>query len=164
MISETKRSHAFKTCSFLPSFLLCSSHQILFLFFYFSLQIRLCNVDELLGLWSGISFLIKTTTTLSPFLVVHAMAAEAALFFSVASVVEDVLQQHGPRLKDLDLESRKAEEAGTFPLLLFFLGFHQNSVLEFLIILIITCENSSFSIFFLSMVVALTEFWWVSIC
>ncbi|KAH1078940.1 hypothetical protein GLYMA_19G213600v4 [Glycine max] len=41
------------------------------------------------------------------------MAAEAALFFSVASVVEDVLQQHGPRLKDLDLESRKAEEAAS---------------------------------------------------
>lgn len=36
----------------------------------------------------------------------------AALSFSVASVVEDVLQQHGTRLKDLDLESRKAEEAG----------------------------------------------------
>ncbi|KAK7269648.1 hypothetical protein RIF29_22382 [Crotalaria pallida] len=35
----------------------------------------------------------------------------AALSFSVASVVEDVLQQHGTRLKDLDLESRKAEEA-----------------------------------------------------
>ncbi|XP_057427423.1 kinesin-like protein KIN-14I [Lotus japonicus] len=34
----------------------------------------------------------------------------AALSFSVASVVENVLQQHG-RLKDLDLESRKAEEA-----------------------------------------------------
>ncbi|KAL2345451.1 hypothetical protein Fmac_006736 [Flemingia macrophylla] len=41
------------------------------------------------------------------------MAAEAALFFSVASVVEDVLQQHGPRLKDLDLESRKTEEAAS---------------------------------------------------
>ncbi|ESW35145.1 hypothetical protein PHAVU_001G210500 [Phaseolus vulgaris] len=41
------------------------------------------------------------------------MAAEAALFFSVASVVEDVLQQHGHRLKDLDLESRKAEEAAS---------------------------------------------------
>ncbi|KAK7284615.1 hypothetical protein RJT34_19364 [Clitoria ternatea] len=41
------------------------------------------------------------------------MAAEAALFFSVASVVEDVLQQHGPRLKDLDWESRKAEEAAS---------------------------------------------------
>ncbi|KAK2457129.1 P-loop nucleoside triphosphate hydrolase superfamily protein with CH (Calponiny) domain-containing protein [Trifolium repens] len=35
----------------------------------------------------------------------------AALSFSVASVVEDVLQQHGTRLKDLDLESRKSEEA-----------------------------------------------------
>lgn len=42
----------------------------------------------------------------------------AALSFSVASVVEDVLQQHGTRLKDLDLESRKAEEAGNFPLFL----------------------------------------------
>ncbi|RDY09590.1 Kinesin-like protein KIN-14I [Mucuna pruriens] len=41
------------------------------------------------------------------------MAAEAALFFSVASVVEDVLQQHGSRLKDLDFESRKAEEAAS---------------------------------------------------
>ncbi|KAJ4850345.1 Kinesin-like protein KIN-14I, partial [Turnera subulata] len=36
-----------------------------------------------------------------------------ALSFSVASVVEDVLQQHGNRLKDLDLESRKAEEAAS---------------------------------------------------
>lgn len=53
----------------------------------------------------------------------------AAFSFSVASVVEDVLQQHGTRLKDLDLESRKAEEAGNFPL--FFLGFCQNSVFEF---------------------------------
>ncbi|CAL0320851.1 unnamed protein product [Lupinus luteus] len=35
----------------------------------------------------------------------------AALSFTVASVVENVLQQHGTRLKDLDLESRKAEEA-----------------------------------------------------
>ncbi|CAL5208873.1 unnamed protein product [Lathyrus oleraceus] len=35
----------------------------------------------------------------------------AAFSFSVASVVEDVLQQHGTRLKDLDLESRKSEEA-----------------------------------------------------
>ncbi|XP_028781901.1 kinesin-like protein KIN-14I [Neltuma alba] len=41
------------------------------------------------------------------------MAAEGALSFSVASVVEDVLQQHGTRLKDLDLESRKAEEAAS---------------------------------------------------
>ncbi|KAI4349700.1 hypothetical protein L6164_010262 [Bauhinia variegata] len=41
------------------------------------------------------------------------MAAEAALSFSVASVVEDVLQQHGNRMKDLDLESRRAEEAAS---------------------------------------------------
>ncbi|KAJ9171773.1 hypothetical protein P3X46_015091 [Hevea brasiliensis] len=42
------------------------------------------------------------------------MAGEGALMsFSVASVVEDVLQQHGNRLRDLDLESRKAEEAAS---------------------------------------------------
>ncbi|XP_039013930.1 kinesin-like protein KIN-14I isoform X2 [Hibiscus syriacus] len=39
------------------------------------------------------------------------MAAERLLSFSVASVVEDVLQQQCNRSKDLDLESRKAEEA-----------------------------------------------------
>ncbi|GFZ04542.1 P-loop nucleoside triphosphate hydrolases superfamily protein with CH (Calponin Homology) domain-containing protein [Actinidia rufa] len=39
------------------------------------------------------------------------MAAEGALSFSVASVVEDVLHQHGIRSRDLDLESRRAEEA-----------------------------------------------------
>ncbi|KAK1560159.1 hypothetical protein Q3G72_022996 [Acer saccharum] len=43
------------------------------------------------------------------------MAGEGALSFSVASVVEDVLQQHGTRLRDLDLESRKAEEAVESP-------------------------------------------------
>lgn len=41
---------------------------------------------------------------------------ERTLSFSVASVVEDVLQQHGNRLGNggggLDLESRRAEEAG----------------------------------------------------
>lgn len=42
-----------------------------------------------------------------------AATAEGALSFSVAEVVEDVLQQHGNRLRGLDLESRKAEEAGT---------------------------------------------------
>ncbi|KAG8663553.1 kinesin-like protein KIN-14I isoform X2 [Manihot esculenta] len=42
------------------------------------------------------------------------MAGDGALMsFSVASVVEDVLQQHGNRLGDLDLESRKAEEAAS---------------------------------------------------
>lgn len=48
------------------------------------------------------------------------MAAEGMLSFSVASVVEDVLQQHGNRSKDLDLESRKAEEAGTLNSFCFF--------------------------------------------
>ncbi|KAH9730627.1 kinesin-like protein KIN-14I [Citrus sinensis] len=41
------------------------------------------------------------------------MAGEGRLSFSVASVVEDVLQQHGNRPRDLDLESRKAEEAAS---------------------------------------------------
>lgn len=41
------------------------------------------------------------------------MAAEGVLSFSVASVVEDVLQQHNIRSRDLDLDSRRAEEAGT---------------------------------------------------
>ncbi|XP_038996449.1 kinesin-like protein KIN-14I [Hibiscus syriacus] len=41
------------------------------------------------------------------------MAAEGTLSFSVASVVEDVLQQHGNRSRDLDLESRKAELAAS---------------------------------------------------
>ncbi|KAK4482151.1 hypothetical protein RD792_009292 [Penstemon davidsonii] len=35
----------------------------------------------------------------------------AMLSFSVASVVEDVLQQHGIRARDLDLDARRAEEA-----------------------------------------------------
>ncbi|XP_058738847.1 kinesin-like protein KIN-14I [Vicia villosa] len=39
------------------------------------------------------------------------MESEASVSFSAASLVEDVLQQHGHRLKDLDLEYRKAEEA-----------------------------------------------------
>lgn len=42
------------------------------------------------------------------------MMADGTLSFSVVEVVEDVLQQHGTRLRDLDLASRKAEEAGNF--------------------------------------------------
>ncbi|KAK4351717.1 hypothetical protein RND71_031030 [Anisodus tanguticus] len=41
------------------------------------------------------------------------MAADGALSFSVASVVEDVLQQHGNRSRNLDLDARRAEEAAT---------------------------------------------------
>lgn len=41
------------------------------------------------------------------------MAAEGPLSFSVASVMEDVLQQHDNRPQDLDLDSRRAEEAAT---------------------------------------------------
>lgn len=40
------------------------------------------------------------------------MAPEANFSISMASVVEDVLQQHRSRLSDNDLASRKAEEAG----------------------------------------------------
>ncbi|GAV66366.1 Kinesin domain-containing protein/CH domain-containing protein [Cephalotus follicularis] len=39
------------------------------------------------------------------------MATGQALVFNVASFVEDVLKQHGTRLSDIDLVSRKAEEA-----------------------------------------------------
>jgi len=42
------------------------------------------------------------------------MAASEALTISVVSVVEDVLQKHGNPPKGLDLESRRAEEAGKF--------------------------------------------------
>lgn len=42
------------------------------------------------------------------------MESEPSVSFSAASLVEDVLQQHGHGLKDLDLEFRKAEEAGIF--------------------------------------------------
>lgn len=41
-------------------------------------------------------------------------AIEGALPFSMASVVEDVLQQHGNRSRGLDLDARRAEEAGNF--------------------------------------------------
>ncbi|KAG0481012.1 hypothetical protein HPP92_011870 [Vanilla planifolia] len=38
------------------------------------------------------------------------MASEGLLSISVASVLEDVLKEHGKRLSDMDLASRKAEE------------------------------------------------------
>ena len=59
------------------------------------------------------------------------MAGEGGtLSFSVASVVEDVLQQHGNRLGDLDLESRKAEEAGSF--IFFPFSLHCSGTIHFL--------------------------------
>lgn len=39
-------------------------------------------------------------------------AVEDAFSFSMASVVEDVLQQHENRSRDLDFDARRAEEAG----------------------------------------------------
>lgn len=47
------------------------------------------------------------------FLTEFGMAAIGGeLSFSVASVVEDVLQQHGNRSRSLDFDARRAEEAG----------------------------------------------------
>jgi hypothetical protein len=46
------------------------------------------------------------------------MASETSLSFSVASVVEDVLQQHGHPLKHLDFDSRIAQQAGTYFLII----------------------------------------------
>lgn len=54
------------------------------------------------------------------------MATEPALPFSIVSVVEDVLQKHGSRLSDIDLASRKAEEACKYlisPFFFFFIFF-----------------------------------------
>lgn len=39
------------------------------------------------------------------------MTTEQVLTFNVASVVADVLQKHGPRFSDINLASRKADEA-----------------------------------------------------
>ncbi|XP_020254915.1 kinesin-like protein KIN-14Q isoform X1 [Asparagus officinalis] len=41
------------------------------------------------------------------------MDSEGIISMSVASVVEDVIKQHGTRLSDIDLASRRAEEAAT---------------------------------------------------
>lgn len=40
------------------------------------------------------------------------MATHGILSISMASVIENVLKDHGTRLSDKDLASRKAEEAG----------------------------------------------------
>ena len=68
------------------------------------------------------------------------MAAEGALSFSVASVVEDVLHQHGIRSRDLDLESRRAEEAGNF-IFIFILNFTILTVqtLKFYVVMTFLC-------------------------
>lgn len=51
------------------------------------------------------------------------MATSEALSFNVASVVEDVLQQHGGRPRGIDLDSRRAEAAGIISLLFQFSFF-----------------------------------------
>jgi len=55
------------------------------------------------------------------------MASEGVFSISVVSVMEEVLKQHGTRLSDINLASRKAEEAGDFPSLFYsflFLSFY----------------------------------------
>lgn len=47
------------------------------------------------------------------------MASEGMVAVSLASVVEDVLKQHGTKLSDVNLASRKAGEAGERLLLCF---------------------------------------------
>lgn len=47
------------------------------------------------------------------------MATEQVFPFSVASVVEDVLQQHGVRPRNIVLASKKAEEDCMFLVFLF---------------------------------------------
>ena len=42
------------------------------------------------------------------------MAPENLLSFSVASVVDDVLQRHSARPREIDMASRMSEEAGNF--------------------------------------------------
>lgn len=49
--------------------------------------------------------------------------AAAILSLSAAAVVEDVLRQHGCRLSDRDLASRRAEEAGAVRARLFLFRF-----------------------------------------
>lgn len=48
------------------------------------------------------------------------MATEQVIPLSVASLVEDVLHQHGARTKQLDLASRKTEEACMLHFFFFF--------------------------------------------
>ena len=47
------------------------------------------------------------------------MATGQVLPFSIASVVEDLLQQHGVHLRDIELASKKAEEECMFFVILF---------------------------------------------
>lgn len=72
---------------------------------------------------------IKRRISLSPFsLPFLKMAAsgsgsgreDGGMRLTVASVMEDVLQQHGNGLRDHDLDSRRAEEAGKYPFIIYF--------------------------------------------
>lgn len=70
------------------------------------------------------------------------MASDGMFSISVASVVEDVLQQHGTRLSDNDLASRKAEEAGLMILNWRFPRF------EFEFCVLLETEQVIFKVFF----------------
>lgn len=64
------------------------------------------------------------------------MATEQVFPFSVASVVEEVLQQHGVRPRNIDLISKKAEEDCMFFHSLVFWDFHFVNRLIFLLFLV----------------------------
>lgn len=49
------------------------------------------------------------------------MSSHGMLDFSLVAMVDDVIQQHGKRLSDIDLASRKANEACMFFMLPSFL-------------------------------------------
>ncbi|KAL0437647.1 UNVERIFIED_CONTAM: Kinesin-like protein KIN-14I [Sesamum radiatum] len=75
-------------------------------------------------------------------------ALEGALSFSVASVVEDVLQQHGGRSRGLDLDARRAEEAefgliktGRYERMVFGLYHFHNTELTFLRIMMVAIRR-----------------------
>ena len=57
-----------------------------------------------------------TSTVISSVLVKGVtMAEEGMMPFSVVSIIEDVIRQHGTRLSDVNFASRKAEEACMIP-------------------------------------------------
>ncbi|KAH9689582.1 kinesin-like protein KIN-14I [Citrus sinensis] len=59
--------------------------------------------------WAGSLFSLNYVVHAG--IVIEEMTTEQVLTFNVASVVADVLQKHGPRFSDINLASRKADEA-----------------------------------------------------
>lgn len=72
------------------------------------------------------------------------MATEHVLPFSVVSVVEEILQQHGTktsgtRSRQIDLASRKADEACTFKIIFIFIPCHLSLCFFSFLFLILIC-------------------------